>query len=273
MHEEANPAAAATARTAGATASAPAGSTQWRAEEEGRLLLQGRIMHVSRLATIGEMAAGVAHEINQPLTAIATYAQACNRLLEMPQPDLAEVKDALREIAAQAVRAGAIIRRLRNLVRVSESVRAPSDINHLVQELAELMQTDARVHDVRLRLELAKDLPQVIVDRVQIQHVLLNLLRNALEALGDRPAGQREVVVRTALTPEGEVEMSVSDSGSGISPTVAERMFDPFFTTKEAGTGLGLTISSTIVRMHKGALGHRPNVPNGVCFYIRLPAA
>jgi len=244
---------------------------KWHAEEEGRRL-QGRIMHVSRLATIGEMAAGVAHEINQPLTAIATYAQACNRLLDLPEPDLAEVRDALREIASQAVRAGAIIRRLRNLVRRNDAPKAPSGINELIKELEELMQTDARVHDVRLRLELADGLPQVLVDRVQIQHVLLNLLRNALEAVAELPPGKREVVVRTARTEDGEVEMSVSDSGGGMTPEVAERMFDPFFTTKEAGTGLGLTISSTIIRTHKGALGHRPNLPSGVCFYVRLPS-
>jgi two-component system sensor kinase FixL len=246
-------------------------SDDWHAEEERRRL-QGRIMHVSRLATIGEMAAGVAHEINQPLTAITTYAQACNRLLEMPEPDLAEVRDALREIASQAVRAGAIIRRLRNLVRRNDAPKTPSSINELIKELDDLMQTDARVHDVRLRLELADNLPLVSVDRVQIQHVLLNLLRNALEAVAVLPPGGREVVVRTARTEDGEVEMSVTDSGGGITPEVAERMFDPFYTTKEAGTGLGLTISSTIVRAHKGALGHRPGVPAGVCFFVRLPA-
>ena len=246
-------------------------SEQWHAEEAGRRL-QGRIMHVSRLATIGEMAAGVAHEINQPLTAITTYAQACIRLLEMPEPSVTEVRDALREIAAQAVRAGAIIRRLRSLVRSSDAPKTPASMNDLIRELEELMRTDARAHEVRLRLELADGLPLVAGDRVQIQHVLLNLLRNALEALLERPPAEREVVVRTTRTEEGDVEMSVSDSGGGITPDVAQRMFDPFFTTKEAGTGLGLTISSTIIRTHNGALGHRPNEPNGVCFFVRLPA-
>jgi C4-dicarboxylate-specific signal transduction histidine kinase len=238
--------------------------------DQGRQL-QGRIMHVSRLATIGEMAAGVAHEINQPLTAIATYAQACTRLLEMADPNLEEVRGALREIAAQAVRAGAIIRRLRNLVRSDQSERAPASINELIEEIRELVQADARVHDARLRFELAGDLPTATVDRVQIQHVLLNLLRNAFEALAEVGPQEREVVIRTARTKDGEIEMSVSDTGDGITPAVAERMFDPFYTTKVAGTGLGLPISSTIVRTHKGVLGHRANQPKGVTFFVRLP--
>jgi two-component system sensor kinase FixL len=230
-------------------------------------------MHVSRLATIGEMAAGVAHELNQPLTAITTYAQACTRLLDRMEPNLGDVRDALQQIASQAVRAGAIIRRLRSLVRHTDSERRPTDINELVEELRELMESDARVHGVRLRLELAQGLPRVMADGVQIQHVLLNLLRNALEALSLVAPSQREVVVNTALTREGDVELALSDTGPGVDPAIEERIFDPFFTTKESGTGLGLTISATILRIHGGTLGHRPVRPAGACFFARLPAA
>jgi C4-dicarboxylate-specific signal transduction histidine kinase len=247
--------------------------TEPRGTDKDAHELQGRLMHVSRLATIGEMAAGVAHELNQPLTAITTYAQACTRLLDRVEPNLGDVREALQQIASQAVRAGAIIRRLRNLVRHTDSERRPGDINALVEEMRELMETDARVHGVRLRFELAQGLPRVMVDGVQIQHVLLNLLRNALEALATVEPGRREIVISTSLTREGEIELALADSGPGVEPAVAERMFDPFFTTKEFGTGLGLTISATILRIHGGTLGYRPASPAGACFFARLPTA
>ncbi|MGH8262746.1 MAG: sensor histidine kinase [Steroidobacteraceae bacterium] len=235
--------------------------------------LEGRLMQVSRLATIGEMAAGVAHELNQPLTAITTYAQACTRLIDRGDPNLGDMREALQQIASQALRAGGIIRRLRSLVRHAEPERQVTELNLLVSELQELMETDARIHGVRLRFEFDDGLPPVSVDRVQIQHVLLNLLRNALEALATVETSRRDVVVRTAPLQNGEVELSVSDSGPGLTAAVAERMFDPFFTTKESGTGLGLSISATILRLHGGRLAHRPAEPAGACFFACLPAA
>ena len=242
-----------------------------RVNENGQRL-HGRLTQVSRLATIGEMAAGVAHEMNQPLTAIATYAQACSRLMDRSEPNLDDVREALRQIAAQAMRAGAILHRLRSLVRHTEGEHLPADINRLVGELMELMETDARMHAVRLRFALAGTLPRVAVDGVQIQHVLLNLLRNALEALADVPADEREVVIHTSLTGENEVELCLCDTGPGVSPETAERMFDPYFTTKAAGTGLGLSISTTIIGAHNGTLSHGHNTPRGACFFVRLPA-
>jgi two-component system sensor kinase FixL len=230
-------------------------------------------MHVSRLATIGEMASGVAHELNQPLTAITTYAQACTRLIDRGEPSLGDVRDALQQIASQAIRAGAIIGRLRNLVRSGDTQRRPNDINALIEEMRELMETDARVHGVSLRLELVAGLPLVSVDGAQIQHVLLNLLRNALEVLAMVEPAQREVAIRTTRTSDGDVELSLSDTGPGVAPDAANQMFDPFFTTKETGTGLGLAISATILRLHGGRLGHRPASPVGACFFARLPAA
>jgi two-component system sensor kinase FixL len=230
-------------------------------------------MHVSRLATIGEMAAGVAHELNQPLTAITTYAQACARLLERAEPSLDDVRDALQQIASQAIRAGGIIRRLRSLVRNTEVEKRPTDINALIGELRELMETDARIHGVLFRFDLAPDLAPVSVDGVQIQHVLLNLLRNALEALDAGESARGEIVVRTAVAGDGDIELSVSDSGPGVAPDAVDRIFDPFFTTKASGTGLGLAISATILRLHGGTLSYRPACPAGACFVARLPAA
>jgi two-component system sensor kinase FixL len=234
--------------------------------------LHGRLANVSRMATIGEMAAGVAHELNQPLTAIANYAHACERLLARPEFDPADLREALRQITAQTVRAAAILRRLRALARNQRAEHAPVNINALVTELQELLQTDAVVHDVLLTLELAPDLPEVLADPGQIQQIILNLVRNSLDALAACNAGDRRIVIRTAVAVDREVQLSVSDNGPGVSAEAMKRIFDPFFSTKENGTGLGLAISHTIARAHGGSVGYRPNVPKGACFYVLLPA-
>src|SRR6185437_6477790 len=157
--------------------------TLQREEEEKAARLQERLTHVGRLATIGEMASGIAHELNQPLAAIATYAHACDRLLGLSDPDIAEVQGALREIAGQAVRAGDIIRRMRGLARADEPRRGPADINSVIAELTDLIEPDAKAHGIAYRLELAPNLPKIAIDRGQIQQVLLNLVRNALESI------------------------------------------------------------------------------------------
>ncbi len=235
--------------------------------------LHGRLLHVSRMATIGEMAAGVAHELNQPLTAIANYAQACARLLGRPGTDPAELRQALAEITAQAARAADIIRRLRALSRGQQSARVPASVNALVREMIDLVESDARMYGVRLSLDLADNLPEVVVDTGQIQHVVLNFVRNSLEALSALPGGAGRVEIRTSATPEGDVELLVSDNGPGLAPEAKARLFDPFFSTKESGTGMGLAISNTIARLHGGSVGYRANAPGGASFYILLPAA
>ena len=233
--------------------------------------LHGRLLNVSRMATIGEMAAGVAHELNQPLTAIANYAHACERLLSQPDADPADLREALRQITHQTARAADILRRLRTLARSQRAEHAPASLNALVTELYELLQTDALVHDVQLTLELAPHLPEVLVDAGQIQQVILNLVRNSLDALACRSAAGRRITIRTALSAEGEVQLSVCDNGPGVSAAAMKRIFDPFFSTKENGTGLGLAITHTIARAHSGTVGYRPNVPSGACFDILLP--
>ncbi len=240
------------------------------AEEERRM--QQQMAHVSRLATMGEMAAGIAHELNQPLAAITNYAVACERLLAAPAPDIAEVQGALQQIAGQALRAGEIIRRLRALVRTREARREPADINELISELLTLAQSDARLNDVHLSFEPAVNLPRVNADGIQIQQVLLNLIRNAIEAFMDHSGGERAVIVRTGRTAQGEVEVSVSDTGPGVDPAIAGKMFDPFCTTKEQGTGLGLAVSKSIIEAHRGRLDHRADTPAGACFFLTLPA-
>lgn len=241
------------------------------AAHEPPAALHGRLLNVSRMATIGEMAAGVAHELNQPLTAIANYAQACERLLARPGSDPADLREALRQITAQAARAADIIRRLRTLARSHQAQRIPSDANALVTELREMVQTDAHLHGVQLSLDLAGELPDVLVDGGQIQHVILNFVRNSLDAFALRPPHKPQIVIRTSLTSHHEVELAVIDNGPGLAPEAMARLFDPFFSTKENGTGLGLAISHTIARSHAGSVGYRPHQPSGACFYIVLP--
>lgn len=239
------------------------------AEEQQRM--QQRMARVSHLVTMGEMAAAIAHEINQPLAAISNYAQACERLLQSPTPELAEVQAAMRQISAQALRSGEIIRRVRDLVRVHEPRRERADINRLVAEVSALAESDARQHAVHLSLELADDLPPVEVDGIQIQQVLFNLIHNAVESLAAAGTRDRSIVVRTRRHAPGEIEVSVADSGPGVEPAIVERIFDPFCTTKEQGTGLGLAISKSIVGSHRGRIEYRPNAPCGAIFIVTLP--
>jgi two-component system, LuxR family, sensor kinase FixL len=240
--------------------------------EELFALLQ-RLTHVSRLATMGEMAAGIAHELNQPLTAIASYAQACDWLLARGSTDTAEIRDALQQITAQGLRAGEIIRRLRNLVRTPDTLRVETDVNELIEELKGLALTDARAHNVRLTLELAPALAPIIANRVEIQQVVLNLVRNAIEALEGVPPERRDIVLRTEPGAESNVELAVIDSGPGVDAGIVDRLFSPFVTTKPAGAGLGLAISRSIVEAHKGTLRYRPAGAGGACFVLRLPHA
>jgi two-component system, LuxR family, sensor kinase FixL len=242
-------------------------------ELEALLRLQGRLLHVSRLATVGEMSSGIAHELNQPLCAIANYAQASERLLAEPEPDIAEVRDALQAIADQALRAGEVIRHLRSLARPQQAQPKAMDINHLVMEITDLIQSDAKHNLVRYRFEAGLGLPRVCVDGAQIQQLVLNLVRNAIEALAVQPPESREVLVRTVRNSAGDVELTVSDHGPGISASIAPYLFTPFCTSKANGTGLGLAMSRTIANSHGGELDYHQNSPTGACFTLTLPAA
>lgn len=237
------------------------------------LRLQDRLLHVSRLATVGEMSSGIAHELNQPLCAMANYAQACDRLLALPDPDIAEVRDSLQAIASQALRAGEIIRRLRSLARPHLARPGLTDINPLITELTDLIQSSAKHHRVRYRFEAGIGLPRVQIDRSQIQQLVLNLVCNSIEALAEAPPESPEVVVRTARSAAGDVEVSVSDEGPGVPAAIAPHLFAPFCTSKAAGTGLGLAVSRTIAHANSGSLKYRPNQPTGACFMLTLPAA
>jgi two-component system sensor kinase FixL len=241
------------------------------AEEEARRANE-RLMQVSRMATIGEMAAGIAHELNQPLAAITNYAYASQRFLSMGEPDLEETREAVREIAAEALRAGAIIRRVRNLVRGDEDPRERVAARELVEDARELTVAEARAQGVHVRFEVQDGTPEVFVHRAQVTQVLLNLLRNALESLNGSE-GQREILVRCHRTEAGDCEIAVCDNGPGVTAQIVERMFDPFRTTKRHGTGLGLPMSQTIAQAHGGNVRYQPAQPRGACFILTLPAA
>jgi PAS domain S-box-containing protein len=245
--------------------------TERKAAEEEARQGQERLTHVARLSTMGEMATGLAHEINQPLTAIATYAQAAVRLMDGPGgADPTDLREALVQITAQALRAGEVIRRLRNFVKNRTAHTETLDINRLIEDLSVLAEPDARASDVRLTLELAPDLPFVGADPVQIQQVLLNLVRNGIDAVLETKGTPREIIVRTGRDGP-DVEVAVIDRAGGIPDEVALHLFNPFYTTKASGTGLGLAISRSIIRAHRGKLGHRPTPGGGTTFHFSLP--
>jgi two-component system, LuxR family, sensor kinase FixL len=240
--------------------------------EEQALLAQSRFTRVARLATMGEMAAGVAHELNQPLAAITTYARACERYLDQLQPDLEEIREAVCEIGAEGLRAARAIDLLRQLVRQDElDPREPLEINAVIEDLRAWLATDARLFDAHLDLALGQCLPRIRGNAVQLQQVVLNLVRNALEALSGSPPDERRVSLTTS-SDAGEVCIHVTDNGPGIPPEIADRLFHPFATTKQSGTGLGLAMSRTIVQAHGGTIGTRVVDPHGLCVFFTLPA-
>jgi C4-dicarboxylate-specific signal transduction histidine kinase len=241
-----------------------------RAEREAAELRE-RLTHLARVGTVGEMATGIAHEINQPLTAIATLAQACRRMADAGAMGSGELRDALESISAQALRAGDVIRHLRSLVRHRVSERSEVDINQLVREVCKLAAVDTRMHQVGVRLDLAPGLPLALADPVQIQQVVLNLIHNAVEAMDGAPGARDTIEVRTGLHDRDHIEVGVVDSGPGLSGEAEERVFDPFFTTKSAGLGMGLSISRSIVASHGGDLWYTRNPDRGITMRFSLP--
>ena len=243
-----------------------------REESAARLEeIQGELARLARLNELGEMASTLAHELNQPLSAIANYVQGCSRLLrDMDDALAARMREALEETARQSLRAGQIIRHLREFVTKGETEKAPEDIRKLVEEAGALALVGSREHGVRSVFDFGPGADMVMVDRVQIQQVLTNLMRNAMEAMRD--CDRRELVVRTALDGDGQVVVEVSDTGPGISEEVAARLFKPFVTTKPGGMGVGLSISKRIVEAHRGEISVSRNQNGGATFRFTLPA-
>ncbi len=241
-----------------------------RAEEQARQL-QADLAHMSRLSSMGEMATGLAHELNQPLTVITNYAQGCVRRLKSNAIGPEELGEILGRIATQAQRSSSIIRGLGNLVRKSSAMRFEIDINHCIMEVADLANAEAVQHRAKARFELEPNLPPVMADQTQLQQVILNLVQNGCEATQDTPESRRAVTVQTKQRGDRELEISVSDNGRGISEPLGERLFEPFFTTKAQGIGMGLAISRSIVESHGGRLWATPNRGEGTTFHFTLP--
>jgi two-component system sensor kinase FixL len=243
-----------------------------RQERERRLHeVQSELLHVSRLSTMGEMASTLAHELNQPLAAIANYLQGSRRLLrDSPDERAALVLDALDKAAEQAVRAGDVIQRLRDFVSRGETERRIESIKKLVEEASALALVAAREKAVRVNFALDPTIDLVLVDKVQVEQVLLNLLRNAIEAM--EHSAQRELSVATAPEAGDMIAIDVADTGPGIAPEIAPKLFMPFVTTKRQGMGIGLSISRTIIEAHGGQLTVRPNPGGGTVFRFTLRA-
>ena len=242
-----------------------------RAEQESRQH-QSELVHVCRLSTMGEVATGMAHELNQPLSAIVNYANGASRRLQGGIGDSDALVDAMRHISTQAQRAGEIIRRLRALVGKQPPIRSAVDLNYLVREVCGFVEFETGKLDLQAQLQLAEGEIPVNVDLVQIEQVLLNLVRNALDALEEKPVGERELMIGTSMQ-DGRALISVRDNGLGIPPDRMLHLFDPFFTTKETGMGMGLPISQTILENHDGSIWAESEPGVGTTFYVRLPVA
>ncbi len=230
------------------------------------------LAHMARLSTMGETVSGLAHELNQPLSAIVNFARAAGHRLASGTGAPGEIAECLQQIAEQGERAAEIVRRLRHFFRRGEAERRPVDVNRLVRDLAILLEVDARLHGARLELELEPSLPPVSADRLQIEQVVANLVRNGLEAMQHAPAEERTVTIHTGRRADGSIEVAVEDQGVGLDPDAGPRMFEPFFTTKPAGMGMGLSISRTIVETHGGHLDAVPSPKRGAVFRFALPA-
>ena len=243
-----------------------------RQQTEARLQeLQAELVHMSRLTAMGEMASALAHELNQPLSAIANYMKGSRRLLEETSDERGKIlREAMDKAAEQALRAGDIIRRLRDFVARGESERRVEDVKKLIEEASALALVGAKDKGVRVRFEFAPGVDFVLADKVQIQQVLLNLMRNAIEAMEE--SERRELVISTAAAKEKMAEIRVADSGGGIAPEVSAQLFQPFVTTKRQGMGVGLSISRTIIEAHGGSIAAAPNPGGGTVFSFTLPA-
>ena len=244
--------------------------TEERQAQSRTQQLQAELAHISRLSALGEMGSALAHELNQPLGAIGNYLTGSRRLLaDLAGPAAAKIEGALEKAAEQTLRAGNIIRRLRDFVSRRETERRVESLAKLVEEASALGLVGAREKDVALRFELDPRCDRVLADRVQIQQVLVNLLRNGLDAMAD--STRRELTVSSRRTEDGMLEISVSDTGPGIGPDAAARLFEPFFTTKPSGLGVGLSISRGIVEAHGGEMHAENNAAGGAIFRFTLP--
>lgn len=234
---------------------------------------QAELAHVSRISLAGEMAAGLAHELSQPLTAITAYARGCQRLLAALSPDPALLQEGVAELVKQAERAGDVLNRLREFVQGGGYQRGLTEVGLLIEAAVSLTRADAIQQKVEIEARIDPGLPAVFADRIQIEQVLLNLLRNAMDAMEATNTERRSIVIEARRKSPHAVEISVADSGPGVADEVTDAIFEPFVTTKPLGMGMGLSISHSIVEAHGGTLRMAHSVPSGALFYFDLPTA
>ncbi len=244
--------------------------TDRKLAEEALSQAQADLARVSRVTTMGEWTASLAHEVNQPIAAAVTDANTCLRWLTRDEPDVEEARQAASRTVKDATRAGEIISRIRLVFKKGTPQRALVDVNEVIGEMIVLLRSEATRHSISCRTELAEHLPQVMADRVQLQQVLMNLMLNGIEAMKELD-GTRELTICSQRAEDRQLKLSVSDTGVGLPPQQADRIFDAFYTTKPQGTGMGLRISRSIVESHGGRLWSVDNSPRGSIFHLTLP--
>ena len=232
---------------------------------------QAELAHVARVTALGELTASIAHEVNQPLSAVAANAEACLRWLDRATPDLDAARRSVEWIVNDNNRASAVIQRIRALAKKTEIERVPLDIHDVVLEVNALVRSELASHQVSLRIEFASALPMILGDRVQLQQVMINLVMNSIEAMQSVTDRPRELVIQLRQDEKRQTLVSVTDCGVGISAENADRLFNAFFTTKSSGMGMGLSICRSIIEAHGGRLWATANQPHGATFQFTLP--
>ena len=244
--------------------------TQRQQAEEALREAQADLARISRVTTMGELTASLAHEVNQPIAAAITDANTCLRWLARDQPDLGEAREAASRVVKDAARASEIINHIRSLFKKGTSQRELVDVDEIIRGMIDLLRSEATRYSISMRAELSDDLPRIMGDRVQLQQVLMNLMINGIEAMKDSD-GPRDLAIKSQRAEDGNLMVSVSDTGVGLPPQQADQIFSSFFTTKPGGTGMGLRISRSIVESHGGRLWAAANSPRGASFHLTLP--
>jgi C4-dicarboxylate-specific signal transduction histidine kinase len=240
-----------------------------RRADEAYYKAQAELAHVTRIMTMGELAASIAHEVNQPIAAAVTNANTCMRWLAAGTPNIEEARAAAMRIVKDGTRAGEIISRIRLLFKKGAPERELVHINEVIREMIVLLRSEAMRYSISVQTELAADLPQVIGDHVQLQQVMMNLMINSIDAMKDVD-GTREIAIKSQRAENEQLQVCVSDTGAGLPPHQVDQIFNAFFTTKTHGTGMGLRISRSIVETHGGRLWAADNSPRGASFYFTL---
>ncbi len=246
-------------------------NTEQRDALNSRMSRQEKLLFLSRTMSVGEMATAMAHELNQPLAAAVNYLDVGLKLLDGGQTDKAHVREALQLARSQARHASAVVSHMREFVQAREPTRETHSVGSIVDNVAQLIHLEIQNNRVRLTMQVEPDLPSIMADRVMIEQVLLNLLKNAIEAMSELPPAARHIVMNASRTLDGEVEIRVSDHGCGVSADEQERLFSPFFTTKPDGFGVGLAICRSIMEYHGGRLYFERGADDTTDFAITLP--